>query len=63
MPADGYAFVSRAWTIQLPFVSPYISGRRFEVWVSAKHVGEQFHKGQGKPEYINVDRILFVEAE
>ncbi|MBQ7650145.1 MAG: hypothetical protein IJS15_04255, partial [Victivallales bacterium] len=63
MPEDGYAFVSRAWTIQLPFVSPYISGRKFEVWVSAKHVGEQFHKGQGKPEFIYVDRILFVEAE
>ena len=63
MPEDGYAFVSRAWTIQLPFVDPYISGKRFEVWVSAKHVGEQFHSGQGKPEYIYVDRIVFVEAE
>ena len=63
MPENGYAFVSRAWTIQLPFVDPYISGKRFEVWVSAKHVGKQFHAGQGKPEYIYVDRIVFVESE
>ena len=63
MPENGYVFVSRSWTIQLPFVDPYISGKKFEVWVSAKHVGEQFHAGQGKPEYIYVDRIVFVEAE
>ncbi|MBO4344928.1 MAG: DUF4838 domain-containing protein, partial [Victivallales bacterium] len=63
MPEDGYVFVNRSWTIQLPFVDPYISGKKFEVWVSAKHVGPQFHAGQQKPEYIFVDRIVFVEAE
>ena len=63
MPVVGYVFVSGSWTIQQPILDPYIGGKKFEVWVSAKHVGEQFHAGQGKPEYTYVDRIVFIEAE
>ncbi|MBO4344927.1 MAG: DUF4838 domain-containing protein [Victivallales bacterium] len=63
MPEDGYVFVSGSWTIQQPIPDPYLSGRKFEAWVSVKHVGEQFHAGQGKPEYTYVDRIVFIEAE
>ena len=61
MPSDGYVFITRAWTIQVPMPCSDIWGKPFEVWVSAKHVGEQYHAGQGKPEYIYVDRVVFVE--
>ncbi len=61
MPTDGYIYITRAWTIQVPMPCSDIWGKPFEVWVSAKHVGEQFHAGQGKPEYIYIDRVVFVE--
>ena len=63
MPTDGYVYITRAWTIQVPIPSGDLCGKPFEVWISAKHVGEQFHAGQGKPEYIYVDRVVFVEPK
>ena len=63
IPSNGYVYLTRSWTLQLQNPYPSIIGKTFEVWVSAKHVGEQFHAGQGKPEYIYVDRILFVEPK
>ncbi len=63
IPSNGYVYLTRSWTLQQPNPYPSLIGKKFEVWVSAKHVGEQFHKGQGKPEYIYVDRIVFVEPE
>ncbi|MBQ7652525.1 MAG: DUF4838 domain-containing protein [Victivallales bacterium] len=61
MPNDGYVFITRAWTIQVPIPCSDLWGKPFEVWISAKHVGEQFHVGQGKPEYIYIDRVVFIE--
>ncbi len=61
MPSNGYAFASNALTGQLIPPPMEIFGKMYEVWFSAKHVGEQFHKGQGKPEYIYIDRVAFVE--
>ncbi len=63
MPVDGYVYITRAWTIQVPIPSGDLSNKPFEVWISAKHVGEQFHAGQGKPEYIYVDRVVFIEPK
>ncbi len=63
IPSNGYVYLTRSWTIQLQNPYPSLIGKPFEVLVSAKHVGEQFHKGQGKPEYIYIDRIVFVEPE
>ena len=61
IPSNGYVYLTRSWTLQLQNPYPSLIGKTFEVWVSAKHVGEQFHKGQGKPEFIYVDRIVLVE--
>ncbi|MBQ7650116.1 MAG: DUF4838 domain-containing protein, partial [Victivallales bacterium] len=61
LPSNGYVYLTRSWTLQLQNPYPSLIGKTFEVWISAKHVGEQFHKGQGKPEFIYVDRIVFVE--
>ena len=63
MPSDGYVFITRSWTIQVPVPCRALYGKPFEVWISAKHVGEQFHAGQGKPEYIYVDRLVFIEPQ
>ncbi len=63
MPSDGYVFITRSWTIQVPVPCRALYGKPFEVWISAKHVGEQFHEGQGKPEYIYVDRLVFIEPQ
>ena len=65
IPEDGYVFVTRAWTIQISLKSyKELVGKEFEVWVSAKHLGEQFHPSQkGAPERIMVDRMLLVEPE
>ena len=63
MPRHGYVFVTREWTIQVPIPCDALYGKPFEVWISAKHVGEQFHEGQGKPEYIYVDRLVFIEPQ
>ncbi len=63
MPFDGYVFFKYTWTIQVPIPCSALWGKPFEVWISAKHVGELFHNGQGKPEYIYVDRVVFIEPE
>ena len=63
MPNDGYVFITRAWTIQVPIPCSELWGKPFEVWISAKHVGEQFHPGQGTPEYIYIDRVVFIEPK
>ncbi|MBQ7652668.1 MAG: DUF4838 domain-containing protein, partial [Victivallales bacterium] len=62
IPEQSFVYVTRAWTVQFP-LSGYrvLDGKEFEVWVSAKHVGQQFHKGQQGPEYIFIDRMLLVE--
>ena len=60
MPFDGYVYVTPAWTIQLPMLTTEISGKPFEVWVSAKHVGPRYHPDQQLPNYIYIDRIVFV---
>ena len=54
LPFEGYAYFTRAWTIQLPMLYPSLSGKLFEVWFSAKFVGL---------EHIYVDRIVFVAAD
>ena len=63
IPVNGYVFVTRRWTLQIPLNGfKELIGKEFEVWVSAKHVGEQFHPSQkGQPERISVDRMLLVE--
>ena len=63
IPEDGYVFVTRAWTIQISLKGfKEVVGKEFEVWVSAKHLGEQFHPSQkGQPERMMIDRLLLVE--
>ncbi len=65
IPERGYVYVTRAWTVQLPLNSlPELVGKEFEIWVSAKLVGEQFYPAQkGRKEYIYVDRFLLVEPK
>ncbi len=65
IPEKGYVYVTRAWTVQLPLNSlPELVGKEFEIWVSAKLVGEQFYPSQkDKKEYIYVDRFLLVEPK
>ena len=64
IPKHSYLYVTRACTVQF-LLTGYkeLAEREFEVWVSAKHVGPQFHKGQEGPEYIYVDRMLLVEPK
>ena len=63
VPFDGYAYFTRAWSIQLPIIYTSLAGRPFEVWFSAKFKGPQFHAGDKGPDCIYVDRIVLVEAE
>ena len=63
LPFDGYAYFTRAWTIQLPIIYTTLQDKPVEVWFSAKFVGPQFHAGDKGADYIYVDRIVLVEAE
>lgn len=60
---SSYVYVTRAWTIQIPTGYPELRGQKIDVWVSAKHVGPQFHKEQEGPEYIYVDRIILAKPQ
>ena len=65
IPEKSYLYATRAWTVQFPFTGyKELAGREFEVWLSVKHVGEQFHPSQkGMKEYIYIDRALLVEPK
>jgi hypothetical protein len=64
IPENSYLYFTRAWTVQLHLTGfKELVGKEFEVWVSAKHVGPQFHKGQQGPEYLYIDRVLLVEPK
>ena len=63
LASDSFAYFTRAWTIQLPMHRKSLSGKPFEIWFSAKFVGPSFHAEDTGPDYIHVDRIVFVEAE
>lgn len=65
IPADGILYITRNWTIQLHFNGmKEIIGKPFEIYVSARHQGKQFHPYQGTGgDRIIVDRIILVEPQ
>ncbi len=64
IPENSFLYFTRAWTVQLHLTGfKELVGKEFEVWVSAKYVGPQFHKGQQGPEYLYIDRVLLVESK
>ena len=65
IPEDGMLYITRAWTIQMHFNGmDEIIGKPFEIWISARHQGKQFHPYQGTGgDRIIVDRILLVEPQ
>ena len=63
-PISGNPTPRRVYTIDVMPMIDDSECKEFEVWVSAKHLGEQFHPSQkGAPERIMVDRMLLVEPE
>ena len=64
IPEKSFLYITRAWTVQIHLTGfKELVGKEFEVWVSAKHVGPQFHDGQQRPEYLYIDRMLLVEPK
>lgn len=65
IPSSGMLYITRNWTIQLHFNGmTELIGKPFEIWVSARHQGRQFHPYQGTgADRIIVDRIFLVEPQ
>ena len=64
IPEKSFLYITRAWTAQIHLTGfKELVGKELEVWVSAKHVGPQFHDGQQRPEYLYIDRMLLVEPK
>ncbi len=64
IPQKGEVFVTRSWRIKLNVTGrEYLTGKEFDIWVSAKFTGPKYFKDDTQPDYIYVDRILLVEPE
>ena len=64
IPQKGEVFVTRSWRIKLNITGrEYLTGKEFDIWVSAKFTGPKYFKDDTQPDYIYVDRILLVEPK
>ena len=63
LPANGFIFLNRKWTVQLSVSQGRMKGDQFEFWVSAKFTGPRYRKDPGAPDCIYIDRILLVEPQ
>lgn len=61
LPANGFLFLNRKWTIQLPMSKCRMKGDQFEFWVSAKFTGPRYMNETTSNDCIYVDRVLLVE--
>ena len=60
VPTNGYFFATSAWSVQCPLGFPEVSGRRCDVYFSARFTGPKFRTGSREPNRIFVDRIRIV---
>ena len=60
IPAEGYIFVTGAWTTQIFPQVPALVGQQVEIWISVKHSGPLFRSDQNSPSRIYVDRAIIV---
>lgn len=63
IPPRGNMFLNRKWTYQLHACITGLVGKEFEIWAHIKATGPKYRPGDTGPDYIYIDRILFVEPK
>jgi hypothetical protein len=61
LPDNGFIFMNRKWTVQLPVSKHRMKGEQFEFWVSVKFTGPRYMNDPNAPDCIYIDRFLLVE--
>ena len=54
-------YLTRKWTVQLPFSLPEMNGRDFEVKALVKFTGPAFFEGSTEPNEIRIARVVYAE--
>ena len=54
-------YLTRKWTVQLPFSLPEMNGRTFEAKALVKFTGPSFFEGSTEPDEIRIARVVYAE--
>ena len=63
VPTNGYLFATAEWSVQCPLGFPELSGKRCDVYFSARFTGPKYRPGSKEPDQIYVDRVRIVPID